>query len=129
LRISGFRAGRTWKGLADELSRIALLLAGRRSFSSLSSNGYVIGGEAPLPQLQFDPSPDRRQFGGTHTPNSRVGHAAQRGKEVFRPLLDVPAPPQAGDDVPPLPAVPELTPHDGQEFEDRRIIEDNGDAH
>jgi hypothetical protein len=86
---------------------------------------------ATPPRFRFESesSPDRRQFGETHTPNSRVGHAAQRGKEVFRPLLDVPAPPQAGDDVPPLSAVPEQTPHEGQEFEDRRIMEDNGDAH
>ncbi len=84
---------------------------------------------ATPPLFRFELSPDRQQFGKTHTPNTRVGHAAPRGKEEFRPLADRPAPPQAGDDAPPLPAAPTLTPQEGREFKERRITEEKGDAH
>jgi hypothetical protein len=66
-------------------------------------------------QARFEPSPDRRQFGTTPTPDTRAGHAAQRGKEQFRPHRDKPAPPPTGDDAPPFPAPPALTPQGAQE--------------
>jgi hypothetical protein len=47
--------------------------------------------------------------------DTRVGHAAQRGKEQFRPHRDKPAPLPAGDDAPPFPAPPALTPQGAQE--------------
>jgi hypothetical protein len=67
---------------------------------------------------RFEPSPDLRQFGKAYTPDTRIGHAAERGTQEFRPLADMPA-------APPLPAVPALN-HDAQRNENQKSVSRTG---